>query len=237
MLPPASPLGEDLRLPLRPGRAEALAELLTSRIREAGLAEGDRIGDLEQLHRMTGLGRSTVSAAVRLLRERGVVEIRPGRLGGLFVAPSDSVVRLRHTLLSVKDAVPVADAIEVREHLELLIDVDAARYCTDADHADLQSLLARMRAAADRPSAFMSANWALHRRIAAIARNRIAADMYVAMLDYVSSAAETVATDTDDWQVYVADRCQVHEDLVAAMRAEDESAIAAAVRRHHASGA
>jgi GntR family transcriptional regulator, transcriptional repressor for pyruvate dehydrogenase complex len=235
---PPSPLGEDLRLPLRSGRAEALADLLTSRIRDAGLAEGDRIGDLEQLHQMTGLARSTVSAAVRLLRERGVVEIRPGRSGGLFVAPSDSVVRLRHTLLSVRDAVPVADAIEVREHLELLVDTDAARYCADADRADLRSLLAGLHAAAGRPSTFLPANWALHRRIAAIARNRIAADMYLAMLDYVSGAAETVATDDDDrWQAYAADRFRVHEDLVTAIVAGDEPAVAAAVRRHRAAGA
>lgn len=230
----ASPLGEDLKPPPGAGRAESLADLITSRIHDAGLAEGDRIGDLEQLRQMTGLGRSTVSAAVRLLRERGVVEIRPGRLGGLFVAQVDSVVRLRHTLLSVKEAVPVADAIEVREHLEPLVDIDASRYCTAADHAELKSALATLRAAADQPSTFVAANWALHRRIAAICRNRIAADMYLTMLDYVSDAAETIDTDENHWHAYAAERYQVHEDLVAAIRAADEAAIAAVVARHHA---
>ncbi|MCZ9339711.1 FCD domain-containing protein, partial [Streptomyces sp. TRM76130] len=123
----------------------------------------------------TGYAYSTVSEAVRLLRDRGVLEIRPGRGGGLFVADRGPVVRLRHTLLEVRDEpATVADAIELRDHLEVLIDVGAARCRTEDDVVDLRARLEHMRAAADWDG-FLRANWALHERIARISPNRMAA--------------------------------------------------------------
>jgi hypothetical protein len=63
---------------------------------------------------------------VRLLSDRGSVEIRPG-CGGLFVANPNPVVRLWHTLLTVRqEASTVADAIAVREALEPVITADEA---------------------------------------------------------------------------------------------------------------
>ena len=98
----------------------------------------------------TGFAYSTVSEAVRLLRDRGVLEIRQGRGGGLFVAEKSPAVRLRHTLLSVSEgASVVADAIELRDHLEILIDTAAARHRSRADIADLGAHLKRMESAPD----------------------------------------------------------------------------------------
>jgi GntR family transcriptional regulator, transcriptional repressor for pyruvate dehydrogenase complex len=228
----SGPLSEHLSLPPHRGRAESLADLLAARIKEAGLGSGDRVGDLEELRRSTGLGRATVSAAVRLLRERSVLEIRPGRAGGLFVAETSPLVRLRHTLLQVTDAVPVADAIEIRESLEELVDVDASRYCDSEDSRELRALIEGLRAAVPAPSTFMAANWALHRRIAAIAKNRAAAAVYLAMLEFVADAAEDYTSDDPDWPSYARERCAVHEALVDAVVAGDHIAVRQAVHQH-----
>ena len=68
------------------------------------------------------MARGTVIEAVRLLQDRGVITVRPGPGGGLFVAEPSSVVRLGRTLLTVEgDAAGVADAIAVREELEPLV--------------------------------------------------------------------------------------------------------------------
>ncbi|OJX67942.1 MAG: hypothetical protein BGO95_06190 [Micrococcales bacterium 73-13] len=231
---PAPPISGGLVPPSHRSRAEALAESLAGRIRTAALRPGERVGSLEELRRSTGLGRATVSAAVGLLRERGVLVIRPGRGGGLFVAQPSPIVRLRHTLLSVGDGVAVADAIEVRESLEELVDLDASRYCTSADGRELDRCLAGMRASIGTPSAFMTANWALHRRIAAIGRNRAAAGVYLAMLDFVVESTAGYTSDDPEWPDYAEDRCRRHEALVAAIVAGDEARVRAAVRRHRA---
>ncbi|RSN12620.1 FadR family transcriptional regulator [Nonomuraea sp. WAC 01424] len=212
-------------------RAELLAVALDERIRSQGLAPGEPVGTLESLRAETGLGYATVSEAVRLLRDRGVLEIRPGRGGGLFVADRGPVVRLRHTLLSVtEEPGTVADAIELRDHLEELIDVGAARHRTRRDVADLRALLRRLRAAAGW-DAFMRANWALHERIAAISPNAMARAVYTGTLGHLG--ATSARPDGAAGAAYRAGRYQVHADLVEAIAAGDESAVRAAVARHN----
>ncbi|NJP98809.1 FadR family transcriptional regulator [Nonomuraea sp. FMUSA5-5] len=213
-------------------RAEQLAALLDDRIRTRGLAPGEPVGTLESLRAETGLAYATVSEAVRLLRDRGVLEIRPGRGGGLFVAERGPVVRLRHTLLSVEEEPgTVADAIELRDHLEELIDVGAARHRTAQDVADLRALLGQLEAAPDW-AGFMRANWALHERIAAISPNAMARAVYIGTLGHLGAASSRFDDDAAA-SGYRAERHQVHADLVEAIADGDEAAVRAAVARHN----
>ncbi|MEU5860364.1 FCD domain-containing protein [Nonomuraea sp. NPDC047529] len=212
-------------------RAERLAAALDDRIRSRGLTPGEPVGTLESLRAETGLGYATVSEAVRLLRDRGVLEIRPGRGGGLFVADPGPVVRLRHTLLGVaEEPGTVADAIELRDHLEELIDVGAARHRTRRDVADLRRLLRRLRAAPGW-DAFVRANWALHERIAAISPNAMARAVYTGTLGHLG--ATFPSPDDAAGAGYREQRYQVHADLVEAIAAGDENAVRAAVARHN----
>ena len=213
-------------------RAEQLAAALDARIRSRGLTAGDPVGTFDSLRAETGFAYATVSEAVRLLRDRGVLEIRPGRGGGLFVADRGPVVRLRHTLLSVaEEPGTVADAIELRDHLEVLIDVGAARHRTKQDVADLRRLLKQLRTAPDWDG-FMRANWALHERIAAISPNGMARAVYTSALGHLGAASPSF----DDGPAsadYRTERYRVHVDLVEAIAAGDEAAVRTAVARHN----
>ena len=214
-------------------RAEQLAAALDARIRSRGLTAGEPVGTLDSLRAETGFAYATVSEAVRLLRDRGVLEIRPGRGGGLFVADRGPVVRLRHTLLSVEEEPrTVADAIELRDHLEVLVDVGAARHRTAQDVADLRDLLQRMRTAQDWDG-FMRANWALHERIAALSPNAMARAVYTSTLGHLTAASSRFAEDDPASVRYRTERYQVHVDLVEAIAGGDEPAVRAAVARHN----
>ena len=214
-------------------RAEQLAAALDARIRSQGLTSGAPVGTLDSLRAETGFAYATVSEAVRLLRDRGVLEIRPGRGGGLFVADRGPVVRLRHTLLSVaEEPGTVADAIELRDHLEVLIDVGAARHRTKRDVGDLRRLLQQMRTAPDW-NAFMRANWALHERIAAISPNGMARAVYTSTLGHLNAASSRFDDENPASADYRTDRYQVHVDLVEAIVGGDEDAVRAAVARHN----
>jgi len=216
-------------------RAEQLAAALDERIRSQGLQPGDGVGTLQGLREETGYARATVSEAVRLLRERGILEIRPGRTGGLFVAQPTPVVRLRHTLLTVSEQPSaVLDAIELRDHLEELIDVGAARCRTAADIGELHRLLGDMQAAGDW-DAFMRANWALHSRIAEIAPNAMARAVYVGTLGHLSSTESSrFDADSPAAAAYRAERHRVHAALVEAISAGDVQAVRDAVAQHNA---
>jgi GntR family transcriptional regulator, transcriptional repressor for pyruvate dehydrogenase complex len=217
-------------------RAEHLAASVEQRVRDDGLVPGDFVGTLEDLRVASGFSRPTVGEAVRLLRDRGVLNIRPGRGGGLFVARTGPVVRLRHTLLSVTEApTAVMDAVEVREHLELLIDQGAARCRTDADVDHLRELIAAMATADDWP-AFMTANWALHRAIADICPNEMARAVYGSTLGQLS-AATPVFDDVEDFVDYREVRHRVHVELVEAIASGSLDRVTRAVAAHAAAGA
>jgi DNA-binding FadR family transcriptional regulator len=224
--------------PLRVGaprtRAETLAARLEQQITTAGLQPGDYIGNLDELRADTGFARSTVSEAVRLLRERGMLEIRPGRGGGLFVAQPNPVIRLRHTLLTVRDEPSsVMDAIAVREALEELISRDAARYRDDADIGDLKKLLTRLQHATKSHDSFMRANWKLHERIASISPNTMASAVYKGTLGYISSSSAQFDQDDSERSAYFTQRYQVHEELIQAIVGGDDNAVVAAVKKHN----
>lgn len=217
-------------------RAEALALRLEEQIARNGLAPGDWVGTLDEIRAETGLARATVSEAVRLLRERGILEIRPGRGGGLFIAQPNPVIRLRHTLLTVRDApASVLDAIALREALEELINRDAARHRNQTDIADLKKLLARLRRALKNPEAFMRANWSLHERIAEISANTMASAVYKGTLGYLSASSSQIHSDGPAAGGYWNGRYLIHEELVTAIINGDEDAVVEAVRKHNTS--
>lgn len=215
-------------------RADHLAKELERWISQEGLLPGDLVGTLGSLRDQTGLARSTVSEAVRLLRERGLIDIRPGRNGGLFVAEPSPVVRLRNTLLAVDDdASAVADAIELRDHLEELIATGAARCRTEADIIDLRAHLRSMSEAVEW-DAFLRANWRLHLRIAAICPNRTARAVYAATVEALSTASSSrVDRAPGDVDAYRLERLEAHTRLVEAIASGDVSAVDQAIAAHH----
>lgn len=196
---------------------------------------GDFIGTLTELQTSTGFARATVSEAVRLLRERGVMEIRPGRDGGLFVAETSPVIKLRHTLLTVRhSATSVADAIVVRESLEEILILDAAAHRRDSDIADLRALMAQLRTTKASPEKFMTTNWKLHARIAAITPNALAKALYLGILDFIKAETSEFAPDDTEWSENFDNRIAVHDQLVEAIASGSVTAARKAVAAHNA---
>lgn len=216
-------------------RGEQLADRIRTTIRQQQMSEGDFFGTLESIRADTGLARTTVSEAVKLLRDRGVLIVKPGRHGGLFVAKTTPLVRLRHTLMSVDgdeaSAAGAADAIELRDSLEDLIAAKAVQHRTAADVSDLNHILDDMRAADDWDD-FMHNNWRLHRRIAQICPNAMARAVYESTLGFLTGSTARRDDQVDD--AYWAGRLHVHEDLVAAIATGDEQQAAQAVAAHRA---
>lgn len=217
-----------------PARAQQLATDIEHSIVERRLQTGDRIATMDELREQTGYGRSTIGETARLLSERGTVEVRPGRGGGLFVATISPVVRLRRTLLTVTNGQStVSDAIAVREALEELIALDAARHRTEDDIEDLQRSMVSMAAHDNDWAAFMAANWSLHERIAAITPNELARAVYVGTIRCVAELSVHAQTaEMDDAVDYLASRVEVHAQLVDAIVSGDAERTRTAVEAH-----
>lgn len=219
-------------------RAQALAAAIERSIDADSLSAGDRLGTIEEWRAKSGFARATVSEAVRLLVDRGVAEIRPGRGGGVFVAGTGPVVRLRHTLLSVHgEATTLADAIAIREALEPLIVLDAARSRTAAQVRAMRAALARIDAALDDHDLFIRAVWALHELIAQVTPNEMLRAMYVAMMHVISEHADRATSDSVHGVEYRAHRAAVHRELVDAIDSGDLERASRAIADHAGEGA
>lgn len=217
-----------------PARAQQLATEIEHSIVSRQLEPGERIATMDELRVQSGFGRSTIGETARLLSERGTVEVRPGRGGGLFVAAISPVVRLRRTLLTVSGgSSTVNDAIAVREALEELVALDAARHRSAGDVADLRACMTVMEGHGNDLAAFLAANWSLHERIAAVTPNELARAVYVGTIRCVAEMAVHAQTaETEDAESYLALRVAVHDELVEAIVAGDLGRTRAAVDAH-----
>ncbi len=217
-------------------RAQVLASEIETRILDREIRPGELIGTIDALKARTGFARSTVAEAIRILTDRGLAEIRPGRTGGLFATAAGPLVRIRHTLLAVTDApASVIEAVAVREALEVLIDVDAAQHRTRADITDMKKLLGRLKSAAAKGrTEFLLANWDLHERIARISPNATASALYLSMMHFVREHAVEATHDDDPESAaaWLHLRREIHEELVTAIVAGDVARVKVAVEQH-----
>lgn len=217
-----------------PARAQQLATEIEQSIAHRRLKSGDRIATMDELRTQSGYGRATIGETARLLTERGTVEVRPGRGGGLFVASINPVVRLRRTLLTVpQGGSTVSDAIAVREALEELIALDAARHRTPADVAELRASLGAVEASGNDWTGVMSAIWALHERIADITPNDLARGVYVGTIRCVAELSVSAQNDEEEGaEDYLSTRIEIHAQLVEGIASGDLDQTRLAVAAH-----
>ncbi|HTP81823.1 MAG TPA: FCD domain-containing protein [Alphaproteobacteria bacterium] len=133
--------------------SETLSARITSQIRGALFAgqikAGDRLGSESQLAARFGVSRMAVRDALRSLAATGIVDVRVGAKGGVFIARGNAdhfadalAVQLKLIGLTVEEVFDAQIAIEVTS-AEL-----AARRATDADLAKLHEMLRELQALA-----------------------------------------------------------------------------------------
>jgi len=229
----ASPIREAARTtgsspPIRLTRAEWLANTLQRHLEETGLATGERIGTKADLRTRYDVAPGTVSQALRILKGRGLIDIRPGPQGGIFVDKSGGVHALADVILGFRWAETTFEQCrEVRGALEPLMVVQAARHRTPADVRELRALLHRMERACDTPTEYMSRHFALHRRIGAIGKNALLRSLYVTINDFFEQHFDHGGDDSRACR----DSYLIHLAIVSAIADGDESAALVAAAR------
>lgn len=158
-------------------RGQSAADHLAAEIET--MQEGERLGTKKELCQRLGVANATLNEAIRLLQERGLVTLRPGPKGGIFVAKADPFARLGRTLMRVRDEPDlITGAIEVRESLQGLAALDALRHRTDADVAALRDHVAAIETAINDEAEFARAARQLNEFIAGIGANRVLQTVY-----------------------------------------------------------
>jgi GntR family transcriptional regulator, transcriptional repressor for pyruvate dehydrogenase complex len=134
----------DLFAPARRTRSsDDILEQIRDAVLSGRLAQGDRLPNERELCRRFAVSRSTLREGLRMLEALGVVEIRPGAAGGIFVsAPNGEHLGLALEALLRFRAATVDELAEFRVSFE---GETAWWAAVRADEADVERLTALAR--------------------------------------------------------------------------------------------
>jgi GntR family transcriptional regulator, transcriptional repressor for pyruvate dehydrogenase complex len=167
-----------------------------------GLTTGDRLPTEAELVERFGVSRTVVREATRLLVQRGLATVSPGR--GMTVAAVDgSVIAEQYGLLLRLGGGSFEELMELRLVLEVEMAALAAARRTPAQLAELNRLNERLQAADPTGKEFLEADLTFHERIAEASGNpffllmmrpvnTFLADTYSTGAGYPSEAPRTV---------------------------------------------
>jgi DNA-binding FadR family transcriptional regulator len=217
----------------RLSRAQQIAVEIEADILARRLAAGTRLGLRTELIDRFEVSPPVMNEALRILRERDLVTVRPGPNGGVIVASPPPQLRLGgidvwHQGLTVEPE----QLFEARSQLDTLLTTVAAQRATPEDIRAMQWALDDMRAAGDDARAFLNANMRLHVAIARASRIELLAGFYESIVTLLSTTM-TKATFVQDKDELREHNLQVHADLILAIRDQDTIALQKLLRLHH----
>jgi len=210
---------------------QLLADHLRAQIMSGALRPGDRLPTEPDLCARSGVSRSTVREALRLLASQNLIVTTRGVTGGSFVAQPDPVLLgdLLSTglnLLLVSGGVSTEHWLEVRETFEVPAAGLAARRRTDEQLAGLTETLFDSEQVD--LEAIMAGHLAFHVRLAQATGNPLYQLITQPLYEVHNEKALSTRAPISVWRRADAD----HRVIVRAIAAGDAAAARAAARVH-----
>ena len=216
----------------RRSRAEQVASDVEDEILAARLPVGARLGRRAEFMDRFGISPMIMSETLRILRHRGMVTVRPGTGGGIFVAALPPQVRLGGMDLWFHDAgTHPLDLFEARVHLEAQLTPVAFDRATASDVAAMRAALAHMHGARD-ARAYLEAVMTLHRALVTAARVPVLDAMHQTVIAVLRSTL-TRATFIEGYEPLLRHSISVHEGLVKAIADHERSAFIKVMLLHN----
>ncbi len=220
--------------PVRTRRTfEEAVEQIADRVRLGELRTGDRLPSERDLAKLMQISRPTVREAIRVLAEAGVVAVKPGAGGGIFVASEVAPASLlaRGSEERVDGIVVV---LEARRAIEPQVAVLAGLRGTETDFGAMAATIERQRALLDdggvlaHEDGFLGLERQFHLAMARASGNpRLARIMssLIRDLEIARDMAMHVPL-VADWTI------EIHERTLAAVRGGDRALIEEVMDEH-----
>ncbi len=162
---------------------EQIVQQIEQRILHGDLKIGERLPPERELAEQFGVSRTAVREAVKALRQKGLVEIQPGR--GTFITNGASqVVRDSFCLLmGIGGMDGSANLVEVREIIEPEIAALAAARANEDHIAAMREAVATMDAALQDPDRFIEADLEFHLALAEATHNALIPTLIDSIVD------------------------------------------------------
>ncbi|WP_250282881.1 MULTISPECIES: FCD domain-containing protein [unclassified Frankia] len=216
----------------RKSRAEQVAADIEGEILETRLPIGAHLGRRVEFMERFGISPTVMNETLRILRNRGLVGVRPGTGGGIFVASLPPQVRLGAMDLWFHDSgTHPLQLFEARMHLEAGLAAVAFDRATAGDVDAIQDAYDHMASARD-ARGYVEGAMSMHRALVTAARIPVLDGMHqsvVALLEATLSRATFV----DGHEPMLRHSLNVHSDIIEAIRTRNRFAFDRAMKLHN----
>lgn len=201
---------------------------------EAGIVQnhqrpGDQLPPERELIERFAVSRSVIRESLKVLAEKGLIEILPGK--GAFVRePGNGTVRdaLRLHLSRQRDASFARDLAEVRQMLEGETAALAATRATDEDLQKIEAALARMETEKDQLESFVLADLQFHQALAAATHN----DLLILLLSPITGLLTDLMTQLSPLPRAPEEAIRHHRSILRAVKRRDAIQARRAMQAH-----
>ncbi|HEY0541771.1 MAG TPA: FadR/GntR family transcriptional regulator [Actinoallomurus sp.] len=222
--PASTPGGKKGRPPRLP---EVVAEHIQSDLLSRRLVAGDQLPTEAALAEQYDVSRTVVREAARLLEQRGLVDIRPGR--GMVVAALDGApIAAHYSLLLRTGSAAFEQLMEARFIVETDMTALAAERRTDEDLAEMHSALDAARRGSGDYEAFLQEDLRFHAAVARASHNLLLA----LFTDPVNACLRESYREPLAYLARQSTTLKEHEAILAAIEAQDAGAARAAAHAH-----
>ena len=218
----------------RLSRAQQVALEIEDEILVHRLPVGAHLARRVEFMERFGVSPTIMNETLRILRTRGLIAVRPGNGGGIFVASQPPQVRLGAIDLWFDDSqTNPLDLFEARVHLEGALNAVAFDRAGQEDVESLRSALAAMESAAT-ARAFLEGVMAFHRALVRAADVPVLDGMHQAIV-VLLLASLSRASFIDAYEPLLEASISVHREIVEAICHRDRATFGAVMSRHHES--
>lgn len=216
----------------RRSRAQEIAADLEERILGERLGDGARIGLRTELIEYYKASPAVMNEALRILRERNLVDVKTGPTGGVFVTNPPPQVRLGgidvwHQAMSVDPE----QLFESRRLLDNLFATSALQRATPEDIREMEWAIEEMRQSHNDAYALLNATMRLHLAIARASRVDVLVGMYQTIVVKLGSTM-TRASFVPGQEELRRHNLELHVGLVDAIRAKDGATLEKLLAEH-----
>ncbi|MEV6632761.1 FCD domain-containing protein [Actinoplanes sp. NPDC051470] len=216
-----------------PSVAERIAADLEEEILQRRLAAGARFALRTELIERFGVSANAINEALRILRERGVIQVRPGVQGGVFVDHPPPQLRLGAIDVWFRGLlVDAVDLFEARSMLEDSLAGVAAERATPEDCRDMEWALEELREAREDARRYLDVNLRFHTAVARAARVPVLAGMYESIVTLVRGTLVRAEFSGSGAAKVIDENILVHVRIARAIRERNQPALAEALVDH-----
>lgn len=213
-----------------PKASDVLAAKLRELILSSGLAEGTPLPTERELVAQSGLSRTSVREALRVLETEGLVQTKAGRNGGSQVRrPGRESISRSFELFVRSHGVRFEALLEAREAIEPAAAQLAAVHRTDSDLAEMARIHEALGHVSDDIGEHVRLNLAWHRAVMRASQNELLIAFFDAIAQSVQAATESQALNSAELR---RDVVRAHGRVLDAISARDGGAAFRRMQRH-----